>query len=130
MFVAVVNPALPSFLNHRNRTTCAASSPMTSSPLCCSSRSDAAIRWSTWGCWRTSECAEPASPTDRRTLASCKGTQRHLHITVWTSCPSPSLLFIFKWINCGLNLRLQFDLICYYQHITGNRETTFSALDV
>lgn len=58
----------------RSHTMFAASSPTMSSPLYCSSRSAAAIRWSTSDCWRTSECAAPASPTDKLTPDSCRGT--------------------------------------------------------
>lgn len=66
-------PLLPS----RNHIMCAASSPMMLNPLCCSSTSAAAIRWSTLVCWRTSECVELDLPTDRRILASYRGTHQH-----------------------------------------------------
>lgn len=110
-------PAAP----RRNRTTFAASSPTTWSLLCCSSRSAAATRWSTSGCWRTSECGVPASPTDRRTLASCRGNHhsQSTHLTMWstlfqsvTSCSS----YMVSFITCRHETSNYFLYLFYFYH--------------
>lgn len=89
----VVNTLSPPVALCRNPTMFAASSPTMSSPLYSSSRSAAAIRWSTSGCWRTSGCGVPASPTDRHTLASYRGTLNKIIILQYAPWPCNKCCF-------------------------------------